>query len=85
MNTMIFAKVLVVATLYLELQDEDAINADTAVQGLEDLTGILQDLTKEEIKELDGAVQEIALEYSGKEQALIKSMIGDYGLLDDED
>ena len=85
MNYAVFARVLVIATIYLETVDESALDPDTAVEGMEEIAAALQGLKPEEIAALDDELQKIALDYDGDARELVKSMARDYGLIDDPD
>lgn len=85
MAYLIFARVLVISTLYLELAGEDSIDPDTAVQALEDIAVALQQLGAEEIIQLDKALNKVAEEYPEEAKEIIYNIMRDNGLQDELD
>ncbi|NJR78010.1 hypothetical protein [Sphingomonas corticis] len=83
MNYLVFARVVAISLLYLEAVNEEALDLDTAVQGMEEITATLNELNPEEIALLDSALQQVALEYRGEQREMVKNLAKDCGLVDD--
>ena len=83
MNYLVFARVLATSLMYLDAVDEDALDLDTAVQGMEEIAASLNELNPEEIALLDSALQQVALEYSGERREMVKDLLKNCGLVDD--
>ena len=84
-NYLVFARVVAISLLYLDAVNEEALDLDTAVQGMEEIAATLNELNPEEIALLDRALQQVALEYEGEQREMVKNVAKDCGLVDDDE
>ena len=83
MNNIVFARVVAIATLYLDMNEELYVDPDAAIQGQEDLISTLQELEPIEVVALHEALQQVALEYEGDAREAVRTITKDFGLVED--
>jgi hypothetical protein len=74
------ARIIADFSLFLDLTDEDLLDPDVAVKMMEALAVDLAALDKGFLRELVDAFAEIAPEYSGEAQDLVRNMARDFYL-----
>lgn len=76
------AHIIAEYAVFLELTDEDALNPDTAVDRMEGLAYDLEHLDRGFLRELLDAFAEIAPEFEGEAQEVVRNIAYSYHLED---